>query len=848
MALLRISVRSILANKGRFVLTTFAVVMGVGFVVASLVVTDSLRASVDGLFDEVTSGIDVVVRAESNLDGPVPVRDQIPAHLEQELVAVDGVEVAQQSVEGYAQLLDSGGEAVGSTGSPFIGVSWGSDESIGGAALVDGRAPEGPSEVAIDRGTASDYELGVGDRTTVLLADGTDPEVQVVGIFTFGSANNVLGARITAFDLATAVDLFGTEGRVDSIDVVVSPDTSADEIIDRIRPVLPEGVEVVTAREVADESGAAVAGYLDAFRNVLLGFAGVALLVSAFFIHNTLSISVGQRTRQLALLQACGATPGQVVRSVVGEALVIGLVAAVVGSGFGLLLATLLKAGFSAAGLNLPSQGSVIAPRTLVVALVVGLVVTVAAAAIPARRAATITPVEGMRDGIVTFRLSTAQRGWSGLVLVVLGAIGIVAGVWLAGSTRATVALLVLGALGIFIGIAQLSPVAVIPAAGALGRPLMSLVGVAGRLGHANVVRNADRTARAASALTIGLAMVTTVLVAGASMKDNLITSIEGSIAADYVLSTESYIGFSPTVTEAVGDLDEIDAVSGVRMDSFLFDGDVRQLVAADSEVAATLLDLDVREGDIEDLDDRSIFLHSDPASSRNLAVGDTVEVEFAAGGPQDLTVAGIYDDATLVGNYLVDLDLLRRYNPRNDLDIFAFAHVAPGVVPADARAALEALLDDHPTVVLEDRAAWRDTQVAEFDTVLVAVNGLLLLALFIALLGIGNTLALSVLERTREIGLLRAVGMLPIQVRRMVLVESVLVTVFGAVFGVIVGVVFGLVLTAALPESLVDAAVVPYDTMLLTVVAAAACGVLAGLLPARRAARLDVLDAIHSP
>ena len=846
--MLRISLRGVLAAKGRFILTSLAVVIGVGFVVASLVVTDSLRASVDDFFTDLTSEIDLTVRAESNVDGFGGVRGQISPELIDEVLATEGVEAAEVTVSGYAQLLDSDGLPLPTSGAPFLGVSWGVDPRNNLATLDEGRAPEASTEVAIDRSSSEDYGLGVGDRTTVILSDASNPEVEIVGIFTFGPSNNVLGARITAFDLDTAIDLFGGGDKVDGIDVVAQPDVEQDALAERLESVLPEGVEVVTSEEVADESGSAVAGTLDVFRNVLLGFAGVALFVSAFFIHNTLSISVGQRTRQLALLQACGATPAQIVLSVVIEALLIGVVASVLGIGFGLLLASVLEALLSSAGLNLPTQESVIAPLTLVAAAVVGIGVTVASSLIPARRAAAVLPVEGIRHGVATYRMSSVQRGWSGLLLVGLGALGVAAGVWVADGIMATVLLLVAGAIGVFAGIAQLSPVVVVPFAGAVGRPLVSLLGVVGRLAHANAVRNADRTARSAAALMIGLALVTSVFIAGTSIKATVEQSIEGTIGADFVLSTADYVGFSPVVTEEVDALAEIDAVSGVRMDQFLLEGSPRQLMAVDAQVAADLLDLGVEAGSVAALDDRSILLHRDPARDRNLTVGDTVEVEMVTGGPVELTVAGIYRDATMAGNYIIEMDLLERLNPRNELDMFAMAHVAPGVDPADARAALEAVVADHPTVRLEDRSDWQDTQLAEFDQVLVAINGLLVLALFIALLGIGNTLALSVLERTREIGLLLAVGMVPGQVRRMVVVESVMVTLFGAGLGVAVGTAFGLVITAVLPDSFVSVTVIPFGTVALIVVLAAVFGTVAGLLPARRAARLNVLDAIHSP
>jgi putative ABC transport system permease protein len=687
----------------------------------------------------------------------------------------------------------------------------------------------------------------VGDRTTVLLADGSQPEVEIVGIFTFGEANNLLGARLTAFDVDVAGEVFGAGDEVDSIDVIAAPSVGHAELAARIQEVLPEGVESVTGTEVADEANEGVAGFMDAFRNVLLGFAGVALFVSAFFINNTFSIVVGQRARELALLRALGASRTQITRSVVGEGLVVGAVASIIGIGVGLLIAMLLQAIFEAAGFGLPKQALLLEPRTLAAAAVVGLGVTLVASLAPARQASAVAPVEGMREGFIHTRWSRPVRVVVGASLTGVGAALVAGGLWVADATNTMIVLLALGALGVFIGVAQLSPVVAVPVAGTLGRPLAPLFRTAGRLAHANAVRNPDRTAKTSSALMIGLALVTTVFIVGHSMKQTFAASIEDSVGADYILSTEGFIGFSPTITESLASLPEVGAVSGVRMGEFLFEGEQRDLVAADATVADQLVDIDVQRGSLADLGDGSIFVHEDPARDLGLAVGDEVTVEFAVGGPQELIVAGIYADAAYVGNYFIDLDLFTRSYPTSTLDLLAFARLADGITPAAGRAAIDEVLADQPQVKLDDRAGYQADQEAQFDSVLIAVNGLLGLALLIALLGIANTLALSVLERTREIGLLRAVGMSRRQTREMVLAESVMVAVFGAVLGVALGIVFGVALASAMPPSVITTVAIPGGTIAVIVVVAAVCGVLAGLLPARRAARLDVLKAIAS-
>jgi putative ABC transport system permease protein len=844
--MLRLCLRNVVAHKLRFLITTFAVVMGVGFVVGSLVVTDTLRRSVDGLFTEITAGVDVSVRAGTNISASqTSKRGRVPSDLVGTVRAVDGVSNAEGSVTGYAQLVDLQGHPVTTTGAPFIGVSWGHAAELRPATMGSGRAPVGAGEVAIDRGTADSYGIKVGDRTTVLLADGTSPPVTIVGIFTFGEANNLLGARLTAFDVDVAPRILGQAGQYDSIDVAAAKGIDNAALAARIQDVLPAGVESVTGAQVVTESSQGVSGLMNAFQNVLLGFAGIALFVSAFFINNTFSIVVGQRTRQLALLRSLGASPAQITRSVVGEALVVGLLASVVGIAFGAVIAVALQALLEGAGFGLPQQGLVLAGRTIAAAFIVGVGVTLASSIAPARRAATVPPVQGMTAGFVQAGWSTARRAWTAIGVAVLGTGLVVAGLFVADSTTAVMSLLAVGAVALFIGVTMLSPVAAVPLAGIIGRSIAARFGTVGRLAHANAIRNPDRTAKTASALMIGLALVTTVFIVGTSMKDTFSASIRSAVSADLVLSTGTSTGFSPALTSAVAKVPGVRAASGVRLSRFVFDGHERDLVAVDAAALPDLFDIDVRSGSFTGLGSGGIFIHEDPARDLGLAVGDHVTVEFATGGPRDLIVAGTYADSTYAGNYLIDMGLFTAHYPTSDLDYLGFARLAPGADAAATRTAVEGLLADYPQVKVENRAEFQAEQTAQFNSILIAVNGLLGLALFIALLGIANTLALSVLERTREIGLMRAVGMLRRQAREMVVIESAMVSIFGALLGIVVGLGLGVAVATAMPDSVVAGATIPWATLALIIGLAAVCGVGAGLVPARRAARLDVLRAM---
>ena len=844
----KLSLRNLLAHKGRFLMTVFAVVLGVGFVVASSVVTDTLRTSIDGLFAAINDGVDLSVRAESNLDsggggGPTS-RGRVPEGLLDDVLEVEGVDAAEGVVGGYAQMLDEDGEPVTSTGSPFLGVSWGEEDQLYPVTLDEGKKPSGPGEVAIDRDTSSEFGLDVGDRSTVLLVDGPR-DVEVVGVFTFGETNSLLGARLTAFEAAVAQEAFGAAGEFDTIDVAADGDVDPADLAASVQTILPAGFEAITSEQIVDEAIEETGQFIGIFQTVLLAFAGVALIVSAFFINNTFAIVLGQRTRELALLRGVGASGSQIRRSVALESLVIGLLASAIGVGVGLVIAVLLQAILAAGGFELPEEGLVLAARSWVLALIVGVGVTVLSSIAPARRASRIQPVEGMREG---YRAPTGgtRRTIAGLALTFGGVALMALGLFVFEGGGAVFGSLGIGAIAVLLGVSMLSPLISVPVARVIGAPFARL-GISGRIARQNVIRTPSRTARTASALMIGLALVTTVLVVGTSIKAKIAGAVEETVRADFVISAEGFTGFSPAVVAGVTELDEVTAASGIRFDRFRFEDTEEDLVAVDPDAAARLVDIAVADGAVEGLQRGEIVVHEDSAGDAGVSVGDEVTVEFAMGGAQQFTVAAIHRDATFAGNFLIGIDDFSEFYPANDVDFIAFVRLADGVDLDDGRAAIETVLEEYPQLTLEDRSEYGQSQEDELNQLLVAVNALLGLALFIALMGIANTLALSVIERTREIGLLRAVGMSRRQARRMVLVEAIVVSVFGALLGVAVGLLFGIGSSLALPDSFVDTIVVPWGSLLVVVIAAAICGILAGLLPARRAARLDVLDALAS-
>ena len=843
--MLRLSIRQLLAHKIRFLMTSFAVILGVSFVVGSLVVTDTVRNSFDTLFAEITDGTDLVVRSESafadqSFSGN---REPLPEDLVQVVDGIDGVAVAEGGVGGTAQPVAPDGEPVKTTGAPLLGTAWGPTDQLYPVTLDQGEKPDEAGEIAIDKGTFEEYDFELGQPVDVLLPSGTET-FTLVGTATFGESNSLAGARLTMFTPDEAQRVFDREGVVEEIYVALEDGADPEAVQASVAAALPDGAEVVTGEATAQEGSDEIGEFVDIFGNVLLGFAGVALFVSAFYIYNTFSIILGQRIKELALLRAVGASAAQIRRTVILEALFVGTIASVIGIGTGMLTAMGLRGLLNAGGFGLPADALVLRGGTIVTAFVVGVGVTLAASIIPARSAARVSPITALRDGVTSTTRSRRLRLVVGGVMTGLGAGLVLLGLFVADGTTPTLVSLGLGAVLVFLGVANLSPLFAGPVANALGAPVARLFGEPGRLARDNATRNPFRTASTASALVIGLALVTMASVVGTSVKETFADKIDQSVSADFVISESSFAGFSPKLAEDLATTPEIEAVSGIRFGQFQFEGSIRDVVAV-GDAGSELVDIDVQAGgSLADLGTDGIFVHEDPARDLGLSVGDTVTVAFAATGEQELVVKGIHADATFAGNYVISNEAWDA-NFTDRVDTVVMAKAAEGVDPAAARSAVEAALVEFPQAEIEDRQEFLDSQQAQIDQVLVTVNVLLLLAVVIAVLGIANTLALSVFERTRELGLLRAVGMSRRQTRRMVRWEAAIVSLFGAVLGVAVGVVFGVAASSAMPDSFLDRIAVPTGTLIGLLVLAVVAGLLAAIPPARRASRLDVLRAI---
>ncbi len=842
--MVRLSIRNLLAHKIRFVMTSFAVVIGVSFVVGSLVVTDTVRGTFDTLFADITAGVDLEVRSESAFsdDPGQGDREPVDASLVDTIAGLDGVADVQGDIEGTAQPVAADGDPVTTTGAPLLGFSWGDDEQLSSVDLASGTQPE-VGQIAMDQATFDDYHFALGDRVDVLLPQGTET-FTLSGVATFGASNSLAGARLTLFEPTEAQRIFDREGQWDTIDISFAPDAEPSAVRAEVDAVLPTGVEVRTGQEIAQEGSDAVGEFATVFGNVLLGFAAVALFVSAFYIYNTFSIILGQRVRELALLRAIGASAAQVRRTVIFESVLIGAISSVLGIAMGMVTALGIRGLLNAGGFGLPADALVLERSTIVAALVVGMGVTIAASVIPARRAATVPPVAALRDDVGTEPGSRRLRLAMGAAMTGLGAVLLAFGLFVADGASALLLGLGLGAILLFLGVANLGPLFAGQASHVLGAPVAKVFGEPGKLARENATRNPYRTASTASALVIGLALVTMATVVGSSVKHTFAETVDQAVNADIIISEPSFNGFSPTLAETMSGSGDFDAVAPVRFGVFRIDGNARDISAVGTQ-GGEVIDIGLRSGEpIADLDADEIMLFEDPAADLGVVPGDTVSVEFSRTGPKTMTVAGIYGDATLAGNYLISTAAWDA-NFTDTLDSMVFARATTGVSPENVTAAVDEITAAFPQVDVEDRQEFLASQEDQIDQVLVTVNALLLLAVVIAVLGIGNTLALSVFERTRELGLLRAVGMSRRQTRRMVRWEAAIVSLFGAVVGVTLGIGFGFAAASALPKTVLDGVTIPVGQLAALVVVAVIAGLLAAILPARRAAKLDVLDAI---
>ena len=834
----KLTLRTLNANKVRLALTTFAVVLGVSFVVSSLVLGDGLRNSFGSLSEEIVGGTDLQVQPVSDFGTAQPLEAGLLSTIEQ----VDGVHhAAGQVLAESIQPIQADGTPVSTVGPPLLGFSWIDDPALSGFTVVDGRAPERGLEFTIDEDAAAGNDMQIGETYGIVTPSGR-VDMELVGIVRFGESNATLGAVLTQYPLETAQNLFNRAGQFDVISVAYDDAVDRTAVQAAITAVLPNQVAALDQAQLLDDAKADFNSGVNIFNNILLGFAGVALFVSIFIIANTFAIVLGQRTKELALLRAIGASPAQVRRSTMLEALIVGLVASVLGILGGLGLNYGLRAMFDALGAELPESALILAPRTIIVAFAVGVGVTFLSALAPARKAAKVAPIAAMQDSVDAPRESDRRRNLMGAAVMVggiaVGAFGLFGAI---DGTAGRIAVLGTGAVLTFVGLAFASPAVAQPIIGTIGLPLRAL-GTAGGLSTQNAGRNPRRTASTAASLMVGLALVTMAMVVGESIKQSISDTLTSEVRADYIVSSNSPI--NAALISDLADSGSFSAVSGYRYDEIQIGGMTSGVMAGDIEATDRLFDLGIRTGQLTN-DPFTVAVYGPEADEKGYEVGDQVEVMFPSGGTETLTVSAIFDSSTIVDEkYLISIrEWDRRFGQSTDW--WAAALIADGVSPESASATLADLEVQYPQVGFESQAEFRRSIESQIDQMLVAINAMLVLAIVIALIGIANTLALSVFERTREIGLLRAVGMSRRQTRRMIRWEAALVALFGSFLGITIGLVFGWGAVTALPDSLVSTLAIPVSRIGILVLVCGLSGLLAAAFPARRASRLDVLDAI---
>jgi putative ABC transport system permease protein len=846
--MLRSTWKNLLARKLRLVLSAFAIVLGVAFVAGSFIFTDTLSRS----FDEIVEGTvgDVIVRPEgaANNNGFNQDTRAVPATVVEQLAVLPGVARADGNISAFGvYVVGADGEVVGGTGPPGIGLNYNEAPSAGegiGLTLADGREPQAAGEVALDAATAERAGYDVGDQVSVVTS-GAEPSVtaELVGTMEFGDGGSLAGASLTIFDTTTAQRLF-LDGKDVFTDVWVTAadDVTQRELRERVFAALPDGFEAVTGDSAADESADDFTQAISFISTFLLIFAGVSLVVGSFLIVNTFSILVAQRTREMALLRALGASRRQVTRSVLAEATVVGLVGSTLGLALGFALALGLKLVFAIFGLDLGDAGLVFAPRTAIAAYAVGMAVTLVAAYVPARRASRIAPMVALRDDVAMPESSMRRRLVVGALMITAGAAALGAGLFVLGDGEEWA--VGIGILLILLGVSATSPTLGRPVVGAVGLVYRRVFGAVGRLAEQNAVRNPRRTAATASALMIGLALVSMMSVLGQSAKASVDATVKEQFVADYVVSNTIGMPFSPEVSNRIEQLPGVQTVARFRYADGEVEGSRSFVGAVEPGALVEALEVDMVEGAASDLRGRTVLVADDRADEAGWAVGDEVTVELSK-GPRAYEIVGLFEFSPAVGtSYVVSLPALREAGVA-PADSYAYVVREPGAEPATVKSAVEDVVADLPTVSVKDQAEFAAEQRAPIDTMLLIIYALLGLAVIIAVLGIVNTLALSVIERTREVGLLRAVGLSRRQLRTMVRLEAIVIALLGATLGVVLGTLFGVALMLSLADDGISTIAVPAGQLAAFVAVAGLVGVLAAVFPARRAARLDVLRAI---
>jgi putative ABC transport system permease protein len=844
----RIVLRGLMTRKLRTILTSLAILLGVAMVTGTFVLTDQINAAFKDIFQTGNAKIDAVLSRQVAF-GSAQNAGPLPASLIDRVKRVPGVADASGQIQtGNAQLVVNG-KLVNATG-PSLAFSE-LPSSLSPLKYVQGHPPSQSGELGVIRKTADDNHLHVGQRVGMTTDVGTR-RFTVAGIFNFGNVQSIGGATVVTLPFTDAQRLFDRTGQTSIIVASGEPGVSAGELVRRLRAVVPSDVKVQTGQQDAAQSTKEIAGGINDFlRPTLFVFGGVALLVGAFIIFNTFSITVAQRVREFGMLRIVGATRRQVLWAVIGEAFVIGLLAAILGILVGLGIALGIQALFNAVGFGLPATGLVVKARTVIIALVVGVVVAVIAALGPGLRATRVPPVAALREGatLPPGRFAKLSSYLAGLILAAGIACLVLGLVTSPGATQALV-LLGLGAVLMFIGAGMVAKYVVRPLARVIGWPVERIFRTPGRLARENVVRNPARTAATAAALMIGVGLVAFVAIFAAGLKKSFGDAVDRVVQGDLILTTEHFNNFPASSTPVVASVPGVSTVEPIRFDNVKINrGGTDTLNAINPANATKVFNFQWQSGGTDALFARlgrdDALVEHNFAKDHDLTPGRRFQVTTRDGRRATLTMIGQYKDPVLFTGFTVSNATANQLNVERN-PVVSVVGFAPGANPASTQAAVERAVGQRfPTVKVRSNAQYKNQVEKNINNLLYLIYALLGISLVIALFGIVNTLVLSIHERTREIGMLRAIGTTRRQLRRVVRYESVITSVIGAVLGIAIGILFGWVITKGLEDRGIVFAV-PWSQLLVFLVLAVIAGVLAAALPARRASRLNVLDALH--
>ncbi|WND37167.1 ABC transporter permease [Streptomyces sp. BB1-1-1] len=839
----RTALRNVFAHKARLLMTVLAVMLGVAFVSGTLVFTNTISDALQNSSAKGFDQVDVAVTTEyqearGDKVGEAP---ELTDALLDDSAKVPGAASAIGVVTGFTAVADKDGDLIGDGWSTQGGNYWGAKDPR--YPLTDGHAPKGAGEILIDSKTAERTGYGVGD-TVRMSVDGPVITPKVVGVFTTDDGNVAAGGSLTLFDTATAQQLFGKAGTYDEIDVKAKAGVTQAALKAELDKALPKDlVETTTGKELADDQAEMIASSMSGMKQGLLVFAGIALFVGTFIIANTFTMLVAQRTKELALMRAVGASRRQVTRSVLIEAFVVGVVAAVTGLLAGIGIGAGMRSLMGSMGAVVPDGPLVVSPGTIVAALAVGVLVTMLAAWLPGRRAAKIPPVAAMSS--VHAKATTKSlvlRNTLGALVSAAGVAVVLAATTMSGSDGQ--APMGLGAVLLIIGVFILTPLLSRPLIAAAA-PVLRVFGVSGKLARQNSVRNPRRTAATASALMIGLTLITGMTVMAGSLQKSIDKMASASIEADYVVSMANGNHLDPDVAEKLGRADGITAISPLRNAESRIDGETEYLTGVNGSTIGELTDLKVEQGAFE-VGGTKVVVDADTAEDHGWKAGSAFTAAYEDGEKQRLEVAGVYEGNEMIRGIMVDLPTVAPHQS-DPVDMQVMVKMSDGASSA-AKDSLTQALDTNPAIKIQDKKDISNEIAKMFTLMLNMLYGLLAMAVIVAVLGVINTLAMSVFERSQEIGMLRAIGLDRKGIKRMVRLESLVISLFGGVLGIGLGVFFGWAAGELMGTTMATyELVLPWGRMGVFLLLAAVVGVLAALWPARRAARLNMLDAIKA-